>query len=285
MGSLRLSERILAAYFLYTSVLALLLPLRPSVSAVTLGIDAAVIGGMLLIAQVEPLRGRPFLRALRDVYPLALILLGYRQMGWFAPAHHTYALERLFVPWDRLLLVDWGAKSAIEVLGPVLPSILELSYSLFYAIPLFSLAMLYVYGQRERAEELLATAAAGAVTVYALFPFFPSEPPRVVFFGQNQPAYAGVFRHFNEWLLGGYGIHTSVFPSTHVAGAVSCALVMWRILPERRWVGCVLLPLAGLIAVSTVYGRYHYAADAVAGLLVGLAAQAAVKLALRGRLG
>jgi len=36
--------------------------------------------------------------------------------------------------------------------------------------------------------------------------------------------------------------------------------------------------LAASVAVATVYGRYHYAADALAGALVGIAAYAVTKL-------
>jgi membrane-associated phospholipid phosphatase len=39
-------------------------------------------------------------------------------------------------------------------------------------------------------------------------------------------------------------------------------------LPERRWVSCLLFAIAFLIAIATVYGRYHYIADARAGLLM-----------------
>jgi membrane-associated phospholipid phosphatase len=72
--------------------------------------------------------------------------------------------------------------------------------------------------------------------------------------------------------LGNYGIHTSVFPSAHVAGAFAAAFGAFRTLPERRWVGRLLLTIACLIAVATIYGRYHYIADAVAGLAVAVVA-------------
>ena len=87
-----------------------------------------------------------------------------------------------------------------------------------------------------------------------------------------------VFRRFNWWMLGGYGIHTSVFPSAHVAGAFSTAFAMISTLPEHRWVGRLLLVIAILIATATVYGRYHYAADAVAGFVMAVAAFAGTRL-------
>jgi len=37
-------------------------------------------------------------------------------------------------------------------------------------------------------------------------------------------------------------------------------------LPERRRLGWGLLVYAVLVSIATVYGRYHYAVDALAGL-------------------
>lgn len=57
---LRRSEGVLAGYFAYTAVLALVLPLRPHVPAVTVALNAVVIAGFVLLAQAESLRGREF---------------------------------------------------------------------------------------------------------------------------------------------------------------------------------------------------------------------------------
>jgi membrane-associated phospholipid phosphatase len=87
------------------------------------------------------------------------------------------------------------------------------------------------------------------------------------------PSYPTVFRRFNLWLVGSYGIHTSVFPSAHVSGAFAGAFAMMRVIREPKWIGRAYLVLAILIATSTVYGRYHYAVDAVAGLAVAIVAE------------
>jgi membrane-associated phospholipid phosphatase len=268
----RRSEWLLIAYFAYAGALAQFLPARPPVPVITLALNLAIIAGFALVAYADSLRRGRFLSILRDWYPAPLMLLAYREMGWFAPAHHSYELENVWVAWDKVLLNTWGLKPAIEWLGPVLPSVLEISYSLVYTIPSFALAMLYVYHRRSQVDRFLVIFLLGILTAYALFPCFPSEPPRTVFPGEDFPSVDTVFRRFNWWLLGGYGIHTSVFPSAHVAGAFSAAFAMLRLLGERKWVGRLLLALAALIATATVYGRYHYAADAAAGLGISLLA-------------
>jgi len=105
-----------------------------------------------------------------------------------------------------------------------------------------------------------------------MFPFFPSEPPRSVFPHQDLPNYRPVFRAFNYWILGNWGIHTSVFPSAHVSAAFSAAFGLRLLLPERKWTWRAMAVLATLIALSTVYGRYHYLVDALAGLGVAVVA-------------
>lgn len=269
---MRRSEWLLIAYFTYGGMLAQFLPVRPPVPLITVALNLTVIAGFGIAAHADALRRRRFLSILRDWYPAPLMLLAYREMGWFAPARRSYELENVWVAWDKALLNNWGLKPAIEWLGPLLPSLLEISYSLVYTIPFFALAMLYIYGRRSQADRFLVIFLLGILTAYALFPCFPSEPPRTVFPGEDYPSADTVFRRFNWWLLGGYGIHTSVFPSAHVAGAFSAAFAMLRLLRERKWVGRLLLVLAVLIATATVYGRYHYAADAVAGLGIALLA-------------
>jgi membrane-associated phospholipid phosphatase len=69
-------------------------------------------------------------------------------------------------------------------------------------------------------------------------------------------------------MLGNYGIHTSVFPSAHVAGALSTAFGVRLAMPEDKRLYRSLFVIAVLIAVATVYGRYHYLADAICGAVI-----------------
>jgi membrane-associated phospholipid phosphatase len=265
----RRSEWVIAAFLVYAAVVASILPVAAPVRNLVVLVNCAVIPVYALLIRFDSGRRTRTLSVIRDWLPLALILLAYREMGWFALPHAGHAIESHWVTLDRAVL-GGGAKAAIEALGPVLPSILEIAYALVYALAPFSLAMLYLYGHRDRADRFLFIFSLGVLLCYAQFPFWPSEPPRVVFPGQDFPAYDTVFRRFNWWMLGSYGIHTSCFPSAHVAGAFSAAFGMRQAMPERKWVSRFLLLMAVLIAVATVYGRYHYAADAAAGFLVAV---------------
>ncbi len=266
---LRVAERILLGYFLYTSVLALLLPVAWTTSALALGANAVALG---VLVGLPRLPGRSASVLVRNIVPLACVLLAYQQMGWFALPKETIAREEAWVRWDRLLLRDWGLQAGIEAAGPILPGVLELLYLLTYVLAPVSLLVLLANGRIGRADRVLAVYAASALAAYALFPYFPSEPPRTVFPGELAPSFDTVFRRLNWWLLGGAGIHTSVFPSGHVSSAFGAAFGLLFALPERKRYGCCMVAAACGIAVATVYGRYHYAVDAVAGLAASCAA-------------
>lgn len=261
----RSSEIILLAYFFYASILAVILPVTPAMQTRVLAVN-----GLLLLAYI--LIQRRARKGLRDWLPYPLILLAYKEIGWLALPHTSTALEESWVRWDRILLNDWGLRSAIESLGPLVPNLLELSYLLVYAVPAYAVAVLMIKGYSSRVDTFYAVLLLGTLGAYALYPYFPSEPPRSVFPDQDMPALMTVFRRLNLHLVNGYGIHTSVFPSGHVAASFSAAFGLWLAVPELRKHAIGLGVLAALIAVATVYGRYHYAVDALAGFAVAAGA-------------
>jgi membrane-associated phospholipid phosphatase len=270
-AAVRRPEWVVLAFLIYAAILGAALPAARAVGLRVIFLNLAILSGYAALIALDGSYHSLALSVTRDWAPLAVAILAYREMGWFAEPQRGHALETHWVAWDHVILRG-GGKALIEALGPVLPSILEIAYSLVYALAPFAVAMLYVHHRREKVDRFLLVFVMGVLLCYAQFPFWPSEPPRVVFCGQDFPAYDTVFRRFNWWILGNYGIHTSVFPSAHVGGAFAAAFGVWRAMPERRWLRRFLLTMAVLIAAATVYGRYHYLADAAAGLAMALVA-------------
>ena len=266
LQAVRRPEWVVLAFLVYAVAVGWALPVAAAVHERVLIVNALLFLVYALLIRADWLRPRLALSIIRDWLPLAVVLLAYREMGWYALPHNGHPLESHWVVWDHVVLP--GARPAIEALGPVIPAILEISYTLVYALAPFSLAVLYLYRRRELADRFLIVFCLGVLLCYIQFPFWPSEPPRVVFAGQDLPSYFTIFRRFNLWTLGKAGIHTSVFPSAHVAGAFSAFFGMRRAFAERKWVYRLLAVIAVLIATATVYGRYHYLADASAGFLV-----------------
>jgi membrane-associated phospholipid phosphatase len=218
----------------------------------------------------------------RDLVPLLLTLIAFREMNWFTPPVHDHHLEQTWIVWDRLLLDHYALRAGIESAGALLPFFLELCYALVYAVAPVALWALFANGRRDHVNQLWLAYLAGTLGAYALFPFFPSEPPRTAFANQDLPTIVTFLRRFNLWIVGHYGIHSSVFPSAHVSSALSAAWGLLVTIPERRWIGWTMAAYGLCVGLATVYGRYHYAVDAAAGIAVSFLGLAAVYLNRRG---
>lgn len=276
---LRPGEWVQIGFFVYVAIVAAFFPLRPSVRVLPPFLPFIVGLTFVLLARA---RSNPAAIA-RDWFALAFTLLAYREMDWFTPERHLFALEQTWIVWDRKLLYDYGLQRLIESAGVAIPILLEWSYLFVYAIGPFGVAMLYAQHKADRTWILLLFYLLGTLLAYALFPYFPSEPPRRVFPGQDLPNVDSWLRQSNLRVLGGYGIHSSVFPSAHVSSAFSAAFGMLVALPEKKRIGWWMLVYACLVSLATIYGRYHYAVDAVAGLGVSLVALASAAAYVKSR--
>lgn len=263
---LRSSEWLVILYFLYVAILAgfYFPPFKAWVFA------AIAAAGVLILA-----RARTFYR---DVVPMVFTLAAYREMDWFTPATRDFRLENVWIVWDRRLLDHLHLRAVIEFAGPLLPVVLELSYTLVYSVAAVSVLILFLTNRRASINKFWLAYFSGTLGAYALFPFFPSEPPRIIFPGADLPHVTTIFRSFNLWILGGYAIHSSVFPSAHVSSTFSAAWGLRAALPDRPWYARGMALYGVLVAIATVYGRYHYAVDAAAGAAVSLLAIIALKL-------
>jgi len=252
----RSSEWLLIAYFAYVAIVAssFISPWKP------LALLVAVLG----VLWAASTRHSWF----RDVLPLILTLVAFREMDWFTPAIRHRQFEPVWIRWDRRLLHEFGLRAAIERAGPALPFFFELCYLLVYSTGFVALGILAANGKRDRINRLWLAYLAGTLGAYALFPFFPSEPPRLVFPDADLPM-VSLLRRLNLAILGNFTIHSSVFPSAHVSSAISAG---WGLLatlpPQRRWMGWALVAYGLCVGIAAIYGRYHYAVDALAGIAI-----------------
>jgi len=258
---LRPSERLWAVYFLYVSLLGLWR--APSLPFSALSLIAPL--ALIAIARADSVATHRRWSILRDWAPTVLILVAYWSIDWAPGPSRDRQLEDALITWDRVLLDRWHLRLAIEGLGVLIPSMLEIAYLLVYAVLPLTIAWFYVGGRRERLDDFVFPFVLGTLATYALLPHFPSEAPRFVYAGDPLPVET-VFRHVNIWILDQADIRSSVFPSGHVAVGFSAAFALRLAVPGRRALGNTLLVIATLVWISTVYGRYHYAGDGLAAL-------------------
>lgn len=295
---LRLSaaERIALVFFVYIAVAALVF----DISSRDLGMLVAlsVVTFATLVALRRNRSRAPWIAIAADLFPALLILVAYRESGLLLTGDPSHHLDFVFIQWDRRLLHTPLVQAVLQAGAPWLQHYLELAYLLCYPlVPMGALAVHFASrgdvtppfwrrapaGSRRYAtgagmsaiDSFWTTVLMATLFCYAVYPFFPLTPPRVLFGDVPGPHVEPLLRQWNFWLLNHYSVNACMFPSGHVAAVTAVALALRKQAPR---IAAWFLFLAASVALATVYGRYHYSADALAGALVAVAAYKASQL-------
>jgi PAP2 superfamily protein len=238
---------------------------RAKISVIGLAAVTLTLTGALMLPRIlDPLAAS----VVRDWLPYLLLLMFYWQAGQFVTrvdAGFQRRLERLD---SRIVTpaVEWCKRSGA---GRSMLTILELAYLFCYVSMPLGIAALYLMHLGREADRFWTVVLMATYACYGMLPFIQTQPPRTLPEKRSvQPPLSKV-RALNLWVLRWGSIHANTFPSAHVACTMACALVL---LPLAPGVGLLFLGVAILIALGAVAGRYHYAADAILGVMVALAA-------------
>jgi membrane-associated phospholipid phosphatase len=274
---MRPPEWLFVGFFAYITLLSAIFPSRPNLHFQPPLYLVGSAGLFVLLSKMERGRLADTVAIFRDWLPIAFTFFAFREMELFVPAKYPLVFESSWIKLDQLVLNSWGLRAAIEATGQVLPLYFEFCYLLVYGLAAYSIGWIAASSIGKRIDHQMVDRfwtiyLTGTLTAYALFPYFPSLPPRYAFQLVDPPTVVTWMRTLNLWLLEGATIHSGVFPSAHVSSAFSSAWALYFIFPKQRWLGHAMLIYAVSVSIATVYGRYHYVADVLAGFAVSLVA-------------
>ena len=263
----RRSELLLDCFFLYIAAAAIAVHVPQGTCTLILTLNAALVGWSCLFAWAHPGRGFRLLDRVRDWWPLVALLVALRETSWLSPVRTPGEVESQLLRWDRSLLADSGLKTLIDAGAPVVPGLLELAYLLAVALPVVMVALFYAARQRERIDDAWSIVLLAVLSVFAISPWIPLETPRLVFPAELLPPDTGL-RRLTLAVVNHTGGRAGTFPSARVALSFAVSFALLRLSKWRLPAGLVGLAFAFVVALAAVYGRYHYAADLVGGILV-----------------
>ena len=224
----------------------------------------ALIAALVLLAPRARIAG-PVGRFLGDWYPMVLLLGLYGEIGVLtlsAGFQNDLLIQRLETwVFGSQISYRWIRESPSAVLSWTLHACYLAYYPILYASPLG----LWMVGRRDASRHTIFAVMATFYFCYIVFLFFPVAGPRYAFDGAHNVATDVWPARLAAWLLDRGDSWGAAFPSSHVAASVvatGMALRYWRPL------GLVLLPFTAGLILAVVYGQFHYAVDALAGLMV-----------------
>lgn len=259
---LRTFEWIVVVYFGYLATAALAVPLPVERKRHVVLTAVLVVISVFSVARLGDLRST---FGLRVWMPLAYLLVGYWLPALFVKTPNQ-PLERALLILDRRWFGPEGLQTFAARAPRILIELFEVVYLLCYPLVPAGFMCLYVAGLPEEIARFWTAVLLASLPCYGLLPWFPTRPPRAV----EQPVVRprSRVRLLNLRVLGRASIQLNTFPSAHAAASVATALAVGVSVPPA---GLVLGLIALAIAVGSVVGRYHYAADALSGTALGFA--------------
>lgn len=241
-------------------------------------IAPAVIHVTALALAIAAARSRhEWLGTVRTWLPLAVGPWLYVELRWAIVGAGRPHYDALVVGWEHaLFLGDPSATMALRLPNVALSELLHLCYVSYYAIVLVPPLLLAARRERDGFARTMLSLAVVYATCFAIYLLFPVDGPRFIVGPAAAPD--GPVRRAVLHLLAAGSSRGTAFPSSHVAASVVATLAA---LATQRRVGIVLAFLTAGLTVGTVYGGFHYAVDALAGLVVGSACWGTATLAWR----
>ena len=269
MSSLNLlpSDWITVLYLAVSSVLMLIFHRNLARWYIFLSIHIAAVLGILSLHFVPgPLS--PLLQFARDWYALATILLFY----WGVKPLTQMVFQGMFDDWivrweNRLFNGQPSTYLSARFPSVALSEYLHLCYLSYYFIPVFLPTMLYFRGKGEAFFETLFAELFTFNLCLIWYIFFPVAGPRYISEKIDESLSSRPLCRLTHVILSRASTKGAAFPSSHSALAIVVLLCGAR----YDLVSFVILfPFCTGLVVGTVYGRFHYALDAVAGVLLGV---------------
>jgi membrane-associated phospholipid phosphatase len=279
-SSLSPADKVVVAYLTIIAALILIFASRIPIWWVLVAAHCAAISIVFLIgtrlrgddseaAIAAVSTGQRFSRWIRSWYPLFLIPMTYKELGYLIPRVHPRDLDWQL---DAIDIRIFGADPALwleRVISPVLTEILQLAYICYYILPVVLGIVLWRRRSPAVFDFYVYLIVLGFYLSYLGYLSVPAIGPRFILADQFTKPLGGllVAPAIRRALDHAEGITRDCFPSGHTELTMLVLYSAWRFhRPTFRW----MLPVGTALIISTVYLRYHYVIDVVAGALLAM---------------
>jgi membrane-associated phospholipid phosphatase len=211
----------------------------------------------------------PFFRIIREFYPLAVMTFFYKEIGYLVHGYFDWTLDEWLLGVDnevgRIGTSIWNFQQFYPP-ARLVNEFFSIGYSFYFLLMPLAALVLYFRAPLSRFRTFMFSLSFTYYLHYLIFIFLPAESPRFFMPGLRE-SLKGYW--VSDWLqaaVEGNAFPGGSFPSSHIASSVICFMAYPYL---GKWRFPVFFLTLTMFA-GTIYGRYHYFIDVVAGLGVGL---------------
>lgn len=279
-GRLRPADLVLIAYLAVEALLIVAFArAREPQWLFYVAVHAVMIAVIPVLARIAARTRSRAVILLRDWYPALYIGLIFKQLAVLVPAVHPAVLDDMLLSWDRALFGDHPGAYFDAVASPLLTEVLRACWLSYFIMPFLVAVPLYRRKDPRAFHETVLVLVLGWLISFLGYFAVPAQGPG--YFPDAIPApdcirAEGATRSVALALFALEGHMHDIFPSGHTIIAL---LALRQAARHRLKWWYLLVPLVLGLLVGTVYLRYHYGVDIIAGFVVAAAVLLAVRLA------
>jgi len=198
------------------------------------------------------------------IFPILCVLVIFDSLGWLVHYVNPEDIDPILIRLDYLIFNNHPTIILERVMSPLLTDILQIAYSTYYFIPISLGVVLLLNNQREEFNRTLFLILLCFYLSYLGYILMPALGPRFTISHLQTTELRGLFiaEPLQKLLNKLEGVKRDAFPSGHTAVAVTVLYLAYRFKKRFFW---ILLPIVSALIFSTVYCRYHYVVDIIAG--------------------
>jgi len=203
----------------------------------------------------------------RHWYPHLFFLFCFEELAFLMTLVTPAWQDRKLIAFDYWLTGVHPSVWLEQFATPFRNDVMQLVYFTYFAYLLIVGLALYLRRDWRGYWSVMTYSMAGYMIGYFIAMSFPIEAPWFAMAGWwKEPLHGGPFTAMMGFIEHYGRVRGAAFPSAHVTGATAALWGAWK---YRRWLCWTLLPLYVGMCASTVWGRYHYCADVLGGIITG----------------
>ncbi len=227
----------------------------------------------LMLIQIALIRKKERGRLLQVTYdlgfPVVCVYAVFDSLEWLVHYVNPHDIDPLLIRLDYLIFSNHPTVMLETLQHPLLTDLLQISYSTYYFIPIVFGILLLRKNDRNAFNQSLFLLLLCFYLSYLGYILFPALGPRFTIDHLQSRELQGLFvaEPIQNLLNRLEGIKRDAFPSGHTGVAL---LVLYLAYKFERTYFWICLPVVAALLFSTVYCRYHYVVDIIAGIVLTL---------------
>ncbi len=205
----------------------------------------------------------------RDSYPFFLFTFMFKEVSIIVNILFPFWLEPALIDWDLFLFGNHPTVWLQKFSTPWFSELMAFSYWSYYVFIPFVGIVLYVRKDRGLFHSYAFCLSLTMYVGYFLFLFLAARGPHETLAHlHTERELAWIFDRTVRSIQSAAKISGAAFPSSHVAAMWISWFFVFKF---RKTLGWAFAPLVISLTFSVVYMQYHYAVDAIAGVVMALA--------------